>query len=139
MVPDAEELKKDLVSANESDGPAFKVKHDPRIIPIIGTFLRKSSLDELPQLINILKGEMSLVGPRPPMPGEVNEYKLWQRRRLSMKPGLTCTWQVRLKRNEISFKEWMNMDLLYIDNWSLRLDFKILFSTTIAVLMGAGR
>ncbi len=139
MVPNAEELAKDLVSANEADGPAFKVRNDPRIIPIIGTFLRKSSLDELPQLINILKGEMSLVGPRPPVPGEVNEYKLWQRRRLSMKPGLTCTWQVRLKRNEISFKEWMNMDLFYIDNWSLLLDFKILFSTTIAVLMGAGR
>lgn len=139
MVPDAEELKKDLVSANESDGPAFKVKHDPRIIPIIGTFLRKSSLDELPQLINIIKGEMSLVGPRPPVPDEVDKYMLWQRRRLSMKPGLTCTWQTHLKRNEISFKEWMTMDLFYIDNWSLLLDFKILFATTVAVITGAGR
>jgi lipopolysaccharide/colanic/teichoic acid biosynthesis glycosyltransferase len=101
--------------------------------------LRKVSLDELPQLINILKGEMSLVGPRPPIPAEVNEYSLRDRRRLSMKPGLTCLWQIMPNRNEVGFDEWMKMDLSYIDNWSLGLDLKIMLRTAKAVLMGAGR
>jgi len=97
------------------------------------------SLDELPQIINIFKGEMSLVGPRPPIPDEVKNYETWQRRRLSMKPGLTCLWQIAPNRNDISFKEWMNMDLEYINNWSLLLDIKIMFKTMKAMLVGAGR
>ncbi len=99
----------------------------------------QASLDELPQLINVLKGEMSLVGPRPPIPSEVKEYEIWQRRRLSMKPGLTCLWQITPHRNEVSFEDWMHMDLKYIDTWSLGLDFKIIFSTVLVMLTGAGR
>jgi exopolysaccharide biosynthesis polyprenyl glycosylphosphotransferase len=139
MVADAEAHRDDLEIINEAEKPAFKVKKDPRIIPVVGTILRRASLDELPQLINVLKGDMSLVGPRPPLPKEVANYELWQRRRLSMKPGLTCFWQVSPKRNEIGFKEWMDMDLGYIDNWSLVTDFKILLATFRAMLIGAGR
>ena len=139
MVNGAERIRKNFDSVNESDGPAFKIKKDPRIIPFIGTFLRKTSLDELPQLFNVIKGEMSLVGPRPPIPEEVKKYDLWQRRRLSMKPGITCLWQCTKKRNEISFKEWMNLDLTYIDSWSLKLDFKILIKTALVVFTGQGR
>lgn len=138
MVADAEELRGGLEAQNEMDGPVFKMKNDPRITPI-GNFLRKTSLDELPQLFNILKGNMSLVGPRPPIPGEVEEYLPYQRRRLSMKPGLTCIWQVSGKRNDISFENWMKMDLRYIDNWCLLLDFKLLLRTLSVVLLGAGR
>ena len=139
MVASAEKQREKLEALNESDGPVFKIKDDPRIIPVIGVLLRRTSLDELPQLINVIKGEMSLVGPRPPIPSEVDEYEIWQRRRLSMKPGLTCLWQVTPKRNEVSFKEWMKMDLNYIDTWSLWLDFKILFKTVIVILFGFGR
>ncbi|MCA1787263.1 MAG: sugar transferase, partial [Desulfobacteraceae bacterium] len=110
-----------------------------RIIPWVGTFLRKTSLDELPQLINVLKGDMSLVGPRPPLPGEVDQYEIWQRRRLSMKPGLTCFWQIAPRRNDLTFDEWMRLDLAYIDKWSLQLDFVLLLKTAGAVLTGAGR
>jgi len=116
MLVDAEARQSELEALNEADGPVFKIKDDPRIIPYIGKLLRKISLDELPQLINVLKGEMSLVGPRPPIPAEVEKYDDWQRRRLSMKPGLTCLWQVAPYRNEVSFGEWMRMDLEYIDN-----------------------
>lgn len=137
MVKNAEELKETLAAQNEVDGPVFKMKKDPRITGI-GRILRKTSLDELPQLFNVLKGEMSLVGPRPPVPSEVEQYKLWQRRRLSMKPGLTCIWQVS-GRNEISFEQWMNMDLEYIDNWSLWLDIKLLLKTVREVTVGGGR
>ncbi len=137
MVQDAEKLKKNLAGTNEMDGPVFKMKNDPRVTKI-GRFLRKTSLDELPQLINVVMGEMSLVGPRPPLPSEVREYTPWQRRRLSMKPGLTCIWQVS-GRNEISFEEWMRMDLEYIDKWSLMLDLKLLFKTVPTVLLGTGR
>lgn len=119
-------------------GWRLKIKKDPRIFPFIGTPLRKTGLDELPQLMKMLKGEMRLVGPRPPIPSEVKDYDVWQRRRLSMKPGLTCIWQVTQNRNEVSFDQWMKMDLSYIDKWSLGLDFKILFKTARAVLMGAG-
>jgi len=139
MVNDAEKRRKKLDTMNEADGPTFKIKKDPRIIPYIGTFLRKTGLDELPQLFNVIKGEMSLVGPRPPIPTEVQEYDLWQRRRLSMKPGITCLWQCSKKRNDISFKEWMSLDLNYIDSWSLKLDFKILIKTALVVFTGQGR
>ena len=96
-------------------------------------------MDELPQLINVLKGEMSIVGPRPPIPSEVGKYDNWQRRRLSMKPGLTCLWQITPCRNDVCFEEWMNLDLQYIDTWSLGLDFKILIKTPWSVLTGEGR
>ncbi len=139
MVENADEMRKELEEMNEADGPVFKIKDDPRIIPRIGHFLRKTSLDELPQLFNVLKGEMSLVGPRPPIPKEVDEYSVWHRRRLSMKPGLTCLWQIAPRRNELSFEEWMKLDLKYIDNWSLFSDLKILLLTAKAVLTGAGR
>ncbi len=139
MSADAETRKEELKALNEADGPAFKIKKDPRIIPFIGTFLRKTSLDELPQLLNVLKGEMSLVGPRPPVPSEVKQYEDNWRRRLSMKPGLTCLWQILPNRNETDFDEWMLLDLEYIDRWSLWLDFRILFQTIRAVLSGQGR
>jgi exopolysaccharide biosynthesis polyprenyl glycosylphosphotransferase len=139
MVKDAEDKRKDLEALNEADGPVFKIKSDPRIIKYIGTILRRTALDELPQLINVLKGEMSLVGPRPPIPVEVEKYDSWQRRRLSMKPGMTCIWQTTPKRNICGFEDWMRMDLEYIDNWSLWLDFKILLKTIPVVLKGEGR
>jgi exopolysaccharide biosynthesis polyprenyl glycosylphosphotransferase len=139
MVPDADKQFKQYETQNECDGPVFKLKKDPRVLPFIGPLLRKSSLDELPQLINVLKGELSIVGPRPPLPKEVKCYQYWQRRRLSMKPGITCFWQVQPKRNEISFEEWMRMDLAYIDNWSLWLDLKIMVRTAWVMLIGAGR
>ncbi len=109
---------------------------DPRVTSL-GRILRKTSLDELPQLFNVLKGEMSLVGPRPPLPSEVEHYQAWHRRRLSMKPGLTCIWQVSA-RNKVSFEEWMKLDLEYIDNWSLLLYLKLLIKTTRAVLYTSG-
>ena len=137
MVVNAEELKEKLIDQNEMDGPAFKMKDDPRITKI-GRFLRKTSIDELPQLINVVRGHMSLVGPRPPLPEEVEQYTPVQRRRLSMKPGMTCIWQVS-GRNNIPFNEWMKMDLNYIDHWSLLLDLKLLFSTLRAVFTGTGR
>ncbi|MBU3937727.1 MAG: sugar transferase [Proteobacteria bacterium] len=136
MVEDAELLKSQLSSANEMDGPVFKIKDDPRVTTV-GKFLRKTSLDELPQLFNVLKGEMSLVGPRPPLPEEVEAYLPHQRRRLSMKPGITCIWQVS-GRNKIGFEQWMKLDLKYIDNWSLWLDCKLLALTVRAVVRGTG-
>ena len=139
MVVDAEARRKELETINEVDGPVFKIRNDPRIIPFIGSFLRKTSLDELPQLINILKGEMSFIGPRPPIPAEVEHYDIWQRRRLSMKPGLTCIWQCTPNRNDVSFEEWMRMDLRYIDTWSLVLDCRIFLRTIQVVLGGSGR
>jgi len=112
------------------------MRNDPRVTPL-GRFLRKSSIDELPQLWNVLRGDMSLVGPRAPLTEEVGEYTRWQRRRLSVKPGITCLWQVS-GRNEIDFHEWMKLDLQYIDNWSLLLDLKILLRTFPVVLLGKG-
>ena len=136
MVENAEATRSRLQHLNEMSGPVFKIGKDPRCTPV-GRFLRKFSLDELPQLINILKGDMSFVGPRPPLPGEVENYQRWQRRRLRMKPGLTCLWQVR-GRNEIDFDEWMKLDLQYIDDWSLLLDVKIALKTIPIVLLGKG-
>jgi len=136
MVLDAEGKKHHLEHLNEMSGPVFKLSNDPRCTPI-GRFLRKFSIDELPQLVNVLKGDMSFVGPRPPIPEEVEKYERWQRRRLRMKPGLTCLWQVS-GRNEIDFSEWMRMDLDYIDSWSLLLDLKIFLKTIPIVLLGKG-
>jgi exopolysaccharide biosynthesis polyprenyl glycosylphosphotransferase len=132
MVQNAEELRSELEQLNEADGPVFKIREDPRITPI-GKFLRKTSIDELPQLINVLVGQMSLVGPRPPIPSEVEEYRWDQRRRLSVKPGITGLWQVS-GRSDLSFKEWVELDLLYIDTWSILEDFHILLKTIRAVL-----
>lgn len=137
MVVNAEELKKQLVTQNEMDGPVFKIKSDPRITPI-GRVLRKTGLDELPQLFNVLKGEMSLIGPRPPLQSEVRLYKRWQLRRLSVKPGITCSWQIIPDRNNVKFEHWMKLDLAYIDNWSPRLDFMLLLKTIRTVIFGTG-
>lgn len=139
MIRDAEKKLEELKTLNEADGPAFKIRKDPRIIPVIGTFLRKTSLDELPQLLNIFKGEMSLIGPRPPLGSEVAQYNIWHRRRLSMKPGITCIWQIQPNRNDLSFDQWMDLDLEYIDSWSLKLDIGIFFKTIFVMLMGHGR
>jgi exopolysaccharide biosynthesis polyprenyl glycosylphosphotransferase len=136
MIEDAHQRRHEVSHLNEMTGPVFKARSDPRITPV-GRLLRKFSLDELPQLWNVLKGDMSLVGPRPPIPEEVASYHRWHRRRLSMKPGLTCLWQVS-GRNDIDFDRWMQMDLQYIDNWSPSLDLKILLRTIPAVLLGRG-
>jgi len=132
----AEDVLWEIKHLNEMDGPVFKMRNDPRVTPL-GRFLRRSSIDELPQFWNVLKGDMSLVGPRAPLPEEVREYSRWQRRRMSVKPGITCLWQVS-GRNEIDFHEWMKLDLHYIDNWSLLLDIKILLRTFPVVLLGKG-
>ncbi|HPV43452.1 MAG TPA: sugar transferase [Spirochaetota bacterium] len=139
MVKDAEKKLEELKALNEADGPAFKIKNDPRIIPVIGKILRKTGLDELPQLLNVFRGEMSLIGPRPPLPSEVAQYNIWHRRRLSMKPGITCIWQIQPNRNDLSFDQWMDLDLEYIDNWSLKLDVEIFFRTIFVMLLGHGR
>jgi exopolysaccharide biosynthesis polyprenyl glycosylphosphotransferase len=136
MVENAEQRRQDLEHLNEMNGPVFKLKSDPRVTAF-GRLLRRFSLDELPQLWNVLRGDMSLVGPRPPIPEEVARYERWQRRRLSMKPGLTCLWQVS-GRNQIDFDRWMQLDLEYIDSWSPLLDLKILLRTIPAVLSGRG-
>ncbi|MCK4572178.1 exopolysaccharide biosynthesis polyprenyl glycosylphosphotransferase, partial [candidate division WOR-3 bacterium] len=136
MFENADEIKPSLISENVMDKIVFKMRNDPRITKV-GRILRRFSLDELPQLLNVLKGEMSLVGPRPPLPEEVNKYEGWERRRLSMKPGLTCLWQIS-GRSEIGFEEWMKLDLEYIDSWSPTLDIVILFKTIPAVISGRG-
>jgi lipopolysaccharide/colanic/teichoic acid biosynthesis glycosyltransferase len=130
MIQNAEALRNNLEYMNEADGPVFKIKRDPRITSI-GVFLRKTGLDELPQFYNVLRGEMSVMGPRPPLESETVKYEPWQLRRLSVKPGITCLWQVAPNRNNMKFENWVSMDLKYIDNWSLKLDF-ILFFQTIA-------
>jgi lipopolysaccharide/colanic/teichoic acid biosynthesis glycosyltransferase len=134
MVSNAEELKKDLLCRNEVDGPVFKIKDDPRVTTI-GNFIRKTSLDELPQLINVIKGEMSLVGPRPALPEEVDQYSDFERKRLSVLPGLTCYWQVS-GRNNISFDEWMELDIKYIRERNFWLDLKLILKT-VKVLLGS--
>ncbi|MEX1048423.1 MAG: sugar transferase [Akkermansiaceae bacterium] len=136
MVSDAEDRRNAIEHLNEQDGPVFKIHNDPRVTRL-GRFLRKTSIDELPQLFNVLSGEMSLVGPRPPLPEEVKRYQWLFRKRLSVKPGITCIWQIS-GRNNVSFDRWMQMDHEYIDNWSLLLDFKILLVTIPAVLFSRG-
>lgn len=137
MVADAEQRKAALAAYNEMQGgPAFKMKNDPRITKV-GRFIRKTSLDEFPQLWNVLKGEMSLVGPRPPLPTEVEQYEWLQRRRLSIKPGITCLWQVG-GRSNLTFEQWMELDRVYCDNWSFWLDLKILLKTIPVVILGKG-
>jgi len=137
MVADADALKKGLSVRNEMEGPVFKLTDDPRVVPI-GRFLRKYSLDELPQLVSVLKGDMSIVGPRPPLQYEFNEFDLWHRRKLAVKPGLTCLWQISGRSNITKFDDWVRLDLEYVDNWSLWLDLKIVLRTVPVVLIGAG-
>jgi exopolysaccharide biosynthesis polyprenyl glycosylphosphotransferase len=138
MVTNAEQLKAELAAMNEMSGPVFKISRDPRITPI-GRWFRKFSIDEFPQLFNVLRGEMSLVGPRPLPVDEVKRFNdLAHRRRLSVKPGLTCLWQINGRNDVSDFKDWVRLDLEYIDNWSLWLDFKILCRTVPIVLSGAG-
>jgi len=136
MVVNAEELRVELAAANEADGPVFKIRQDPRITRV-GRFIRKYSIDELPQLLNVIKGDMSLVGPRPPLPNEVEEYGNIEWRRLEVIPGITGLWQIS-GRSEISFKKWMELDVYYIENWSFWLDLKIILQTIPVVLRGNG-
>lgn len=133
MVPNAEEKLKEVLAQNEMDGPVFKMKNDPRITRV-GRFIRKTSIDELPQLINILKGDMSIVGPRPALPREVEQYNAYQLQRLYVTPGLTCYWQIQPNRNELSFDEWLELDLKYIRERSFWVDWKIIFLTVVAML-----
>ncbi len=133
MVPNAEAMLGDLLDKNEMDGPAFKMKDDPRITRF-GKFIRKTCIDELPQLINVLKGDMSIVGPRPPLPREVEMYDDYQKQRLAVTPGLTCYWQVQPERNSISFDDWMKCDMQYINDRSFKTDLIIILKTVGAVL-----
>ena len=137
MLDGAEHQQANLAHLNEADGPVFKCSPDPRVTSV-GRLMRRLCLDELPQFINVLKGEMSLVGPRPPLPDEVAEYERWQMRRLSVRPGITCTWQISPERNRIAFPEWIRMDLDYIDNWSFWLDLKLIARTIPVVIVGRG-
>lgn len=137
MSVDAELKLGELLSKNEMNGPAFKIKDDPRITRV-GKFIRRTSIDELPQLWNILKGDMSIVGPRPSVPREVEQYTDYQRQRLSITPGLTCFWQIMPKRNSISFDEWMELDMKYIQEQSFLTDWKIIFATIRAVFQCNG-
>ena len=133
MIPNAEARLKDVLAQNEMDGPVFKMKNDPRITRV-GHFIRRTSIDELPQLINILKGDMSIVGPRPALPREVAQYTDYERQRLYVTPGLTCYWQIQPNRNELTFDEWMELDLKYIQDRNFWLDWKLIFQTIWAVL-----
>lgn len=137
MYIDAEERLNDLLKDNEMEGPAFKIKNDPRITRV-GKVIRKISIDELPQLINILKGDMSIVGPRPALPREVKEYDSYQEQRLLITPGLTCIWQIQPNRNEVTFDEWVDMDIAYIQNRSFWLDWFLILKTFTAVFKGYG-
>lgn len=136
MVTNAEKLKKSLMDQNENDGPAFKMKSDPRVTPV-GRFIRKTSLDELPQLYNVLRGDMSLVGPRPAIPAEVEKWKPWQHKRLAVEQGCTCIWQVS-GRSDVNFDQWMKMDIEYVRSWSLSKDISIIFRTVVVMLTGKG-
>jgi exopolysaccharide biosynthesis polyprenyl glycosylphosphotransferase len=137
MISDAEQLLHKLKDYNEVDGPVFKIRNDPRVTSA-GRILRKTGLDEIPQLINVIRGEMSLIGPRPPVASEVAKYERWQLRRLSVKPGITCSWQASPNRHNINFERWMRMDLKYIDNWSLFEDVKLFFRTCVGFFLASG-
>jgi exopolysaccharide biosynthesis polyprenyl glycosylphosphotransferase len=136
MVTNAEEIRKNLEYLNEQSGPVFKIKNDPRITPV-GRFIRKYSIDELPQLFNILVGDMSVVGPRPALPSEVDRYDNWHLNRLSVPPGLTCVWQVS-GRNSVPFEKWMEMDAHYVKNWSFSYDMLLIVKTLPVVFFGRG-
>lgn len=136
MCPNAEGLQKELIQYNEMDGPVFKMKNDPRITKV-GKFIRKYSIDELPQLVNILRGDMTIVGPRPPLLKEVREYNAYQMQRLLVKPGLTCFWQA-YGRSNLSFDDWMDMDMKYIKRRSMRLDVELIIKTVFAVIFKRG-
>jgi lipopolysaccharide/colanic/teichoic acid biosynthesis glycosyltransferase len=136
MFVDADERKKDVEALNEQDGPVFKVRSDPRVTDV-GRFLRRSSLDEIPQIFNVVKGEMSIVGPRPPLPTEVSRYQPWHRRRLEVTPGITCLWQIS-GRSHLSFNEWMRLDMEYLKQRSFRTDLLIFFKTIPAVIARKG-
>lgn len=136
MCPDAENMQDELMKYNEMDGPVFKIKNDPRITKV-GKFIRKYSIDELPQLVNILKGDMSIVGPRPPLPNEVMQYNEYQLQRLWVVPGLTCFWQA-YGRSSLSFEDWMDMDMKYIKRRGILLDLSLIFRTIYAVLFKRG-
>lgn len=138
MRANADQMLKELQELNEMDGPVFKIKNDPRITRI-GKFLRKLSLDELMQFFNVLKGDMTLVGPRPPLPGEVEYYTDYQRLRLLVTPGLTCTWQISKNRNDIPFEQWVEMDIEYIQTRTYLNDLKIMLKTPIVMLTATGR
>jgi len=137
MVRNAGVLKPELIQLNERQGPVFKIAQDPRITPL-GRWLRKYSIDELPQLWSVLKGDMSLVGPRPVFPSEYRNFEIWQMRKLSVKPGLTCLWQVTDRKSFSEFAKWVRLDLQYIDTWSLVRDLQILWETPMAVIKGTG-
>lgn len=137
MCPNAEEKLDDLLDQNEMDGPVFKIKDDPRITRV-GKFIRKTSLDELPQLWNILKGDMSIVGPRPALPREVEQYGDYEKQRLYVTPGLSCYWQIAPHRNDLSFEEWMDLDVKYVKERSFWVDWKIIFKTFKVCLLGRG-
>ena len=136
MFADADERKKEVEALNEQDGPVFKVRSDPRVTSV-GRFLRRSSLDEIPQIFNVVKGQMSIVGPRPPLPSEVLRYQPWHRKRLEVTPGITCLWQIS-GRSHVSFNEWMRLDMEYIKQRSLRTDLLILLKTIPAVIARKG-
>ncbi|MBQ7549032.1 MAG: sugar transferase [Clostridia bacterium] len=138
MYVDADKRREELMDQNEMDGPVFKIKDDPRITRL-GKYLRKLSVDELPQLFNVLSGSMSLVGPRPPLPGEVEDYTDYHKLRLIVTPGITCDWQIADNRNDIPFDKWVEMDLNYIENRTAWGDLKIIFKTPFAMLSATGR
>ncbi|MCD7847482.1 MAG: sugar transferase [Oscillospiraceae bacterium] len=137
MIPNAESKLDELMSQNEMDGPVFKIKKDPRITPF-GSFIRKTSIDELPQLVNILRGDMSIVGPRPALPREVEQYGDFERQRLLVRPGLTCYWQTHHARNEVSFEDWMKLDAKYVREYSFIEDWKLIFKTFAVVFNKEG-
>jgi len=138
MMTDADDLKPTLLEQNEMLGPVFKLSHDPRVTPL-GKWMRRYSLDELPQFYSVLKGDMSLVGPRPPLVTEYAEFTDYQKQKLAVKPGITCLWQVSGRNRVVDFDQWVALDLEYIRNWSLLLDLKILLKTVREVVVGSGR